>query len=118
MRYTTRVTKFVVFGAFILLSGCGIQERIEANQQAHDDAVCKSYGLAWGSVDYANCRQNLENQRQAQALQAQQASAQFLLQQQAQQNEIFQQQMNAINASRPLTTNCTSFGNSTSCLTQ
>src|ERR1700737_481120 len=32
-----------------------------------DDATCKSYGLSFGTPAYAQCRQNLVNQREATA---------------------------------------------------
>jgi len=51
----------------LLMTGCmSAQERALANAQA-DDATCKSYGLSFGSDGYAQCRQNVANQRAANA---------------------------------------------------
>lgn len=40
-------------------------KRREAETAAKDDNICKSYGLKFGTGDYAQCRQNLSNQRAA-----------------------------------------------------
>jgi hypothetical protein len=53
-----------------LLTGCASEQKKEAKQQAkwerlmaQDDATCKSYGLQFGTPDYANCRQHIADQR-------------------------------------------------------
>ena len=57
------------FGAFLavtfLLSGCKTPEQRIADQAAADDATCKSYGLQFGTQQYAECRMRLTDQRQA-----------------------------------------------------
>ena len=52
--------RFWMIGAVALLalSGCAAQ------QEAHDDATCQSYGAPPGSRAYYDCRQHLADQRQ------------------------------------------------------
>jgi hypothetical protein len=58
-----------VIAAGSLLTGCvdyGYQRDVAIQQT--DDARCQSYGLKFGTPEYAQCRQSLEGQRQAAAL--------------------------------------------------
>jgi len=50
----------VVFVVVLTLSGCASREEIAAG----DDDKCLSYGLKFGTPEYAQCRQNLDGQRQ------------------------------------------------------
>lgn len=52
--------KAVLLG-LLLLSGCISREEIDAN----DDARCSSYGLKYGTPEYAQCRMGVDQQRQA-----------------------------------------------------
>ncbi len=74
----------VKFGAFLALAGCAnhpldcamgfyhsdclpgtvAYDTVHA-QNENDDVICKSYGLQFGTAEYAQCRQNAANQRDA-----------------------------------------------------
>jgi hypothetical protein len=59
----------VVIAGGSLLTGCvgsGYQRNVAIQQT--DDERCQSYGLKFGTPEYAQCRQSLEGQRQAAAL--------------------------------------------------
>jgi hypothetical protein len=60
-----------------------------------DDATCRSYGLDHGTPAYAQCRQNIANQRMA----SQQAA------------------IDALVANRPRSTTCNTIGGMTNCTT-
>lgn len=121
----TRISRSVIVICLAILSSCDLpqkiaeqrQERAAANDQA-DDATCQSYGLTFGTPAYADCRQNIATQRQANAARAldyiqqeNQENQQILLdqQQRIQQQEIL---------NRPVMTNCNTFGTQTNCTTQ
>lgn len=87
-------------------------------QQQNDDATCKSYGLKFGTSDYAQCREQLLTIRSNQNIAASNANAQnnaaaaaILMQQNNKQPA--QPYMMPTNA--PVTTNCTTTGNYTNC---
>jgi hypothetical protein len=78
------VLSVVRLGAFLALAGCAnhpldcamgfyhsdclpgtvAYDTVHA-QTENDDAICKSYGLQFGTPEYAQCRQNAANQRSA-----------------------------------------------------
>lgn len=91
----------LILGAVTLLSSCAGQI---------DDQTCKSYGLSFGTPEYANCRQGLMAQRQS-ALQSMQQNNAALAQQQ---NQVLQNFQNSLNQSqqrsRPLDCTTTYFG--------
>lgn len=66
--------QFAVLAALLILGGCNLGQQIAR----HDDGVCRSYGLQFGTGDYAQCRQNLVAQRQAQSNFQQQQNQQNL----------------------------------------
>jgi hypothetical protein len=56
--------------AFIALAGCKqsqTPEQLAAQQNAADDATCKSFGLQFGTQAYADCRLRLREQALAKA---------------------------------------------------
>lgn len=72
-----------VFIGFFVLSGCAQMEEIRQNglamQAEGDDARCSSYGLRYGTAEYAQCRMSVDQQRTAaisQAFRAQQPAYQ------------------------------------------
>jgi hypothetical protein len=74
-------------------------EQLAAQQNAADDATCKSYGLQFSTPAYADCRLRLQQMRQEQQAQnAAQADAALLQWQQS------------MAANRPVVTNCTTTG--------
>lgn len=91
----------MILGAAALLSSCAGQM---------DDQTCKSYGLSFGTPEYANCRQGIAAQRQS-ALQAQQQNNAALIQQQNQTLTNFQNSLNqAQQRPRPVDCSTTYFG--------
>jgi hypothetical protein len=83
----------------LALSGCAQVHAWKAEgdvrRAAEDDATCKSYGLAFGTTAYAECRENAATQRNAADI----AMMQHLNQE-------------------PVKTKCTSDGNNTNCESQ
>jgi hypothetical protein len=66
-------TKTTVFISLLLLSACASDRDIAAEQAAirqqvnmNEDSTCRSYGLKYGTTEYANCRQNQASQRSQQ----------------------------------------------------
>ena len=55
-----------IFIGLLVLSGCASRQELAVN----DDAKCQSYGLKFGTPEYAQCRQNTEEQRQENRRQA------------------------------------------------
>ncbi len=59
---------YVLCAVCLLLGGCGLSEKIAAQQAAIDDAKCQSYGAKAGEPAYVQCRAQLDAARtQAQA---------------------------------------------------
>lgn len=58
--------KKIWIAALLLLASC-THKPTEAEIAAHDDAVCRSYGLTYGTSQYADCRQRIVSERQANA---------------------------------------------------
>lgn len=72
----------IALGVYLLVAGCASPEQIAARQAAQgaqiaasDDTTCQSYGLKFGTPEYAQCRQNVVAQRDARNIAAQQANA-------------------------------------------
>lgn len=76
-----------------------------------EDAQCQSYGLQWGTPAYAQCRQNIVAQRNANAL-----AAMSILQANRPAPPPYQLPMPAP-PPRTLNTNCQNYGTTTSCQT-
>lgn len=56
----------------LALAGCvSTQDKI-ANQNSTDDGTCSSYGLKFGTPEYAQCRQHIADRREAQKMADQQ----------------------------------------------
>ncbi len=56
---------FLLFALCAAASGCMSSQEIAARQQAADNSTCVSYGLKFGTSEYAQCRQNIAAQRHA-----------------------------------------------------
>lgn len=54
----------VVVLAFLVLAGC-YHGPSQQEIAAQDDMTCRSYGINFGTPEYAQCRQNIVAQRQA-----------------------------------------------------
>ncbi len=95
--------RFVLIGAIFALAGCS----------KPDDQVCASYGFTPGTDSFGSCMM----QRQQMRMQAFQMIMQNQQQQQQNQQSLYQQQMQAIQNSKPVTTNtnCNSYGSTTNC---
>ncbi len=89
----------VILFCGVILTGCVSQQQIAAKRSADDDTTCTSYGLKFGTPEYAQCRQNAAAQRaateQAQSL----AAMQMVQSMNAQQQQVSQQQI--YNSVRP-----------------
>ncbi len=98
----------VLFG--VALAGCMSQQEQAMRLAANDDAVCQSYGLTYGTPQYADCRMRVAEQRNAQQAAT---DAQLLA------------LAGAMNANRapatlpppPIQTNCQQLGNTVNCTT-
>jgi hypothetical protein len=90
----------------LTLTGCAQYEAWERERamqvSQNDDARCQSYGLQFGTAGYAQCRQNIDSQRQA-------AANAYIANQRAN-----QPQPNMGPAS-PTVTNCQAYGSSINC---
>lgn len=51
------------------LAGCKTNAERLAERTAEDDAKCKSYGMQFGTPQFADCRMKLDQMREARALQ-------------------------------------------------
>lgn len=59
-----RIAIMVAFASF--LTGCGAWPNTSPEAiAANDDSKCASYGLQYGTAEYAQCRQNIDSQRTA-----------------------------------------------------
>ena len=96
--------------AAITASGCVTDQERMAQIADHDDQQCKSFGTAYGTPEYAQCRQNLLSIRNANGRAALQA---FALSHPAMQPTAPQPYMMPVN--RPVNTNCTVIGQNVSC---
>lgn len=61
--------RLILLVAVIALAGCKSQQQVLAERTAEDDAKCKSYGMQFGTPQYADCRMKLDQAREARALQ-------------------------------------------------
>ncbi len=61
--------RIIFLCVIIALAGCKHQtpEQVAAQQDAADDATCKSFGLQFGTPAYADCRLRLREQVQVKA---------------------------------------------------
>lgn len=96
--------------------------RIEA-LAAEDDTVCRSYGLAFGTPSYADCRQGRDQQRTAIQMERERralALQQEYIRQRVAEKQLQSQERQAIFDRRPsqtTTTNCHYIGQYLSCTT-
>jgi hypothetical protein len=97
--------------SLIVLAGCASNEDRIAARDANDEATCQSYGLKFGTPEYAQCRQNIAARRQAAVLAA------FQMMQGARVQPV-QVQPYMMPVSRPVNTNCYAAGAIISCQSQ
>jgi hypothetical protein len=73
--------KRLVFGAALALglAGCAPPAPTPAQIAASDDATCRSYGLEYGTDQYATCRENIGQQRAQASAQQRAMIANYLL---------------------------------------
>jgi hypothetical protein len=100
----------LLFLAVLALMGCTSAEEVRQKNAALDDETCRSYGLTFGTPEYAQCRQNIANQRSANA---RAALGLLLLQQQNQPATYIPQPQPQ--APVRMTTTCNTVGNATYC---
>ena len=91
----------------LAVTGCQTMEQRDARRGASDDATCKSYGLQFGTPQYAECRMRMQQQWAARDAMLIGAMSQSLAN--TQQNLL---------ANRPVVTNCNSYMNSVNCTSQ
>lgn len=112
-----RAITFVAAMSFAL-TGCASQKERLAQKAMRinaDNAACESYGLKFGTLGFAQCRQNIDMQRAAN----QRMALGMLMRQ-----RLFQQQVQLPQSAymmpmtpAPRITNCTSLGTYTNCYT-
>ena len=59
---------FLIFAFSFFLTGCQTEAQKAqklADQRAYDDRICKGYGFEAGTDGYANCRMQMNMERQA-----------------------------------------------------
>jgi len=102
----------IIFVCGVLLAGCVSRQEIAAQHAADEDTTCISYGLKFGTPEYAQCRQNAAAQRvateQAQSV-ASMRLGQTIVEQQQQVN---QQLYNSMRPNRPIQCMSNAFGTS------
>ena len=91
--------KALPFLLVLLLAGCMTQKEREAKLAAADDDKCKSFGLQFGTPQYADCRVKMTQIHASEEMAENQAAAAYVSSLQR----------------RQTTTNCTQIGNTVNC---
>lgn len=105
--------RWVLIGASCaMLAGCVTPEQLAAR----DDAVCQSYGAAYGTPQYTDCRMRVAQQRQ-QAVQAAFAQMNENLRQQQEANQRAMETYMQATKPAPMPTNTTTTCTRTSATT-
>jgi hypothetical protein len=87
--------------AVIGLGSCVSAQERQQKIAAEDDAKCKSYGLQYGTSQYAECRMRIDQQRAANGAAAYAAFLGYMAETQRQQ--------------QPTTTSCNAIGSTINC---
>jgi hypothetical protein len=61
--------RFAFLCLIIALAGCKSQQQLLAERAVEDDAKCQSYGMQFGTPQFADCRMKPDQMREARALQ-------------------------------------------------
>lgn len=99
----------------VVSAGCESSAELAARaaaRAADDDSMCQSYGLKFGTPEYAQCRQNIEGRRSAER----RAAFGAYMASRGQSAPAPQPYM--IPTNRSINTNCTTIGTQTSCQSQ
>lgn len=57
------MNRAAILACCLVLAGCGIGQRIAAEQRVADDAKCQGYGAKPGEPPYVQCRAQLDAAR-------------------------------------------------------